>query len=179
MALPQQIHFHQGGWPDPKAVQDTLPAHSGHAYGSAAELEVCHVGRRVTEGTSTVWDLGITALTQVPFIFRNGVTDFDAAPPAHKDGYKAVPYGGINGVSFANTMEVDIATYDTVTTPAVGDTLYADTDGVLKVATQEDGTLIAASKVQIATVVKGPFSIGTVTFIRIAPLRTFSTSAAS
>jgi len=178
MSLPQRIHFHLGGWPDPKAVQDTLNAHTDHSYGSANELDVCHVGRRVAEGSNTVWDLGITAVTDIPFIFRNGVADFDAATPAHKDGYKAVPYGGINGVSFQNAMEVNVSGYGEGTVPAVGDLLYSDTDGILKVATQADGTAVALSKVQIAVVIKAPYSIGTVKFIRITPLRSFTTSAA-
>lgn len=151
MSLQLKVNFSKG-WPSPYIVEEVLAPHSG------VTIEQGLIGRRSSTNT---WVLGVTAISQNPFVFRNESVDPDSGRASEQaTEYAQVPFGGIQGISFRNPLEIETTQY--VGTPAVGTLLFANTDGKLETATSGD--------IAIAIVTKAEFNIGTSTYIRVEPI---------
>lgn len=164
-SLKLKVNFTKG-WPSKSIVEEVLQPDTG------VLVEAGFIGRRTT---TNKWALGITALTQEPFIFRNDYDDPDAGRSAPDSDTVAVKFGGIQGISFQNPLEVETTQYSG--NPAVGDLLYAHTDGLLKIAVNAAGTLVTASKVVLCVVTKAGFYIGQSKFIRVSPIQRYVSPA--
>lgn len=169
MSLKNKVNFTKG-WPSKTIQEEVLLPDTG------VVIEAGFIGTR-KHADPEVWVLGIGNLVDEVFIFRNDSTDPDAARTAHDAAeYKQVPFGGVQGISFQNPLEIETIQYDG--TPAVGDKLYADTDGLLKVAEQEDGTVLENSKVVVAVVTKPLYYVGQHGYIRVVPCQKYTTAGA-
>lgn len=109
-------------------------------------------GKIAHRDASGNWVLGVSAVNQTPYVLWNGAArDGDHGASFDKTaGTQQVSWGGIQGVSHNNAIEYETAQY--AGTPVFGDSLYADTDGVLKICA---GSASVSGKVIIATVTKG------------------------
>ena len=168
MSLTLKVNFKKG-WPSPSVVEKVANPASG-----VTTLEAGKIGRLDTTGK---WVLGISAVNQPAYVFRNDQGDPDAARGAADSSSIQGAYGGIQGVSFDNAIEFETIQY--AGTPAVGDQLYADTDGKLKVAVNNAGTLVTASKVIVATVTRGVHSYQGNSYIQVVPDKSKRLSPAS
>lgn len=170
MSLLNKVNFTKG-WPSKSVVEAVLMPDTD------VELEAGFVGRR-KHTSPDVWVLGITSLTQEAFIFRNDFDDPDAARAStNGNSYVQVPIGGIQGIAFQNPLEIETTQF--AGTPAVGQHLYADTDGKLKVGADAAGEMVVASKVIIAVCIKAATVIGNSTYITVIPVPTRYVTAAS
>lgn len=135
------------GWPNPAIVEKVAKPASG------VTIEEGMVGHLDSSGN---WVLGVSAITQEAFVFRNGSGDSDANHEFASDqDYQHVNWGGIQGLAHSNPLEYQTAQYGGSQTPALNDQLYADTDGKLKVAVDAAGNLVAASKAIVAICTRG------------------------
>jgi hypothetical protein len=64
---------------------------------------------------------------------------------------------------------IEFQTIQYTGTPAVGDQLYADVDGLLKVAVNAAGTVVTAAKAIIATVTRGVHAYQGKNYIQVVP----------
>lgn len=160
MDLLNKVNFTKG-WPSKSIVEEVLKPDSG------VEVEAGLIGRR-KHTNPDVWVLGITELHQEPFIFRNDYDDPDAGRSAHASDYAQVDFGGVQGISFQNPLEIE--TIQFVGTPAIGDRLYANSDGKLAVAEQANGTVVANEEVVLAVVTKAAYNVGACEYIRVVPI---------
>ena len=146
MSLQKNLNFVRG-WPNP---------HINEWIGKPATGVVPLEGAIAHRNSAGAWVLGVSSPGQLAYVLWNGAAgDGDqgvAFNPALSS--QQVNWGGVQGVGHDNPIEYTTTRYSG--TPAFGDSLYADTDGLLKVAVQADGTLIAASKVIVAQVTKAP-----------------------
>lgn len=154
-SLLNKVNFTKG-WPSKSIVEEVLLPDTG------VEPEAGFIGRRKLTDPD-VWVLGVDSLEQEPFIFRNDFDDPDATRSAHASDYKQVPFGGIQGISFQNPLEIETIQYGG--TPSVGDLLYADTDGLLKIDPGASGNII------LAVCIKAPYYVGEHNYIRVAPVQ--------
>ena len=169
-SLLNKVNFTKG-WPSKSIVEAVLMPDSG------VEIEAGFVGRR-KHSNPDVWILGITAVQQEAFIFRNDFDDPDAARAStNPTGYVQVPIGGVQGISLQNPLEIETTQY--AGTPAPGDMLYAASDGLLKIAQLADGSMAPASPGVAAGVVRGPYTIGNGSYICVVPVAQRFVSAAS
>lgn len=167
-SLKNKVNFTKG-WPSKSIQEEVLQPDSG------VSIEAGFVGIR-KHADPEVWILGVPNLVDEVFIFRNDSDDPDAARTSHDpDEYRQVPFGGVQGISFQNPLEIETIQYDGA--PSVGDKLYADVDGLLKVAEQEDGTVLALSKIVVAVVTKPLYYVGQHNYIRVVPCQKYSTPA--
>ena len=175
MSFTLKVNFTKG-WPCPTIVDHVGNPASGQ---TVDEGMIAHLN------SAGEWVRGVSNVNQTPHVLWNGAAQdgdhghvFDSAK-----AYAQVGWGGIQGVSFINQIEVETSQYDTGTLPAFGDQLDAHTDGKLYVAVQADGTLIRASKVICAICVKGPHKMangaGNVNVITITPDMSKRTSPSS
>lgn len=167
-SLKNKVNFTKG-WPSKSISEEVLLPDTD------VTIEAGFIGTR-KHADPEVWVLGIDNLVDEVFIFRNDSDDPDAARPAHDTTeYRQVGIGGVQGISFQNPLEIETIQY--AGTPAVGDKLYADSDGLLKVAEQEDGTEVAYEKAVIAVVVKPAYYVGQHNYIRVVPCQKYLTGA--
>ena len=167
-SLKVKVNFTKG-WPSKTIMEDVLLPDSG------VEIEAGFIGRK-KHTDPDVWVLGIDDLVDEVFIFRNDYDDPDASRSSTDAGeYRQVPFGGVQGISFQNPLEIETIQYSG--TPALGDRLYADTDGLLKVAVLANGTLVAASKVVVAVMTKDTYNVGTHEYIRVVPCQKYMSPA--
>lgn len=162
-SLDSKVNFTKG-WPSKSIVEEVLLPDSG------VDIEAGFIGRRKLTDPD-VWVLGISSLAQEPFIFRNDSDDPDASRSAHASDYKQVPFGGVQGISFQNPLEVETIQHSG--TIAQGDLLYADTDGLLKVAVDSAGATQEAGKVVLCVVTKAAYYVGEHNYIRVAPVQRY------
>ena len=157
------------GWPSPTIIEKSAQPATG------VTIEAGMVGRLNTAGA---WVLGITGVSQVPYIFRNESDDVDAGKAfVPTRSWNQISWGGVQGISFNSQFEVQTSQY--AGTPAVGDQLYADTDGKLKVAITEAGATSQAGKVIVGVVTRGVHAgtgDGPVSYIAFVPDRGGRTS---
>ena len=144
MSLTLKVNFKKG-WPSPAIVEKAVAPASG-----VTTLEAGMVGHL---DSSSNWVLGVSAVAQLPFIFRNDQTDPDANRGASNTNYVQAAFGAVQGIAFSNALEVQTIQYSG--TPAAGDQLYADTDGLLKVAITAAGSVSVGSKPIVAVCTKG------------------------
>ena len=170
MSLTLKVNFKKG-WPSPSVVEKVAAPASG-----VTTLEAGKIGRLDTTGK---WVLGIAAVNQPAYVFRNDQNDPDTTYNYGGSDSLATQaaYGGVQGVSLDNAIEFETIQYSG--TPAVGDQLYADTDGLLKVAVNNAGTLVTASKVIVATVTRGVHSYQGSSYIQVVPDKSKRLSPAS
>lgn len=170
MSLTKNLNFVRG-WPNPH-----INEHIGRPAANVVPLE----GAIAHRNSAGAWVLGVSAAGQLPYVLWNGAAqDGDHGVSFDKTASsQQVTWGGVQGVGFDNPIEFTTTRYSG--TPAFGDSLYADTDGILKVAVLADGTLVAASKVIVAQCTKaaGAQPNGT-TAIQVLPDNSRRTSAAS
>ena len=163
MSLTLKVNFKKG-WPSPSIVEKAAQPATG-----VTTLEAGMVGHLDTAGA---WVLGVSHLNQLPYVFRNDQGDPDANRGAHDATYVAGAFGAIQGVAHSNPIEYQTVQY--AGTPAVGDELYADTDGEVKVAVTKaqaearSGTT-AASQVIVAVVTKGVHAYQHASYIQVVP----------
>jgi len=155
------------GWPCPSIVDRVAQPGSGVTVFEGA---VAHI-----DPSSDKWVLGISAgdVTQTPYVLWNGAGGngdqyhpFD--PTKH---YAQAGYGGVQGISFINQIEVETGAFNG--TPAVGDQLYAGADG--KLATCTANTLKAAGVANAVVVAicteashkmaSGPTNVNVISFV--------------
>lgn len=158
MSLTLKVNFKKG-WPSPSIVEKAAAPASG-----VTTLEAGKVGHLDTDGK---WVLGVSAVNQLPYVFRNDQNDPDAGRSATNTGYVQGALGAIQGVALSNALEFQTVQY--AGNPAIGDQLYADTDGKLKVAITAAGVTSVASKVIVATVTKGVHQYQTSNYIQVVP----------
>lgn len=147
MSFALKVNFLKG-WPNPYVldfVSKNTPASAGIGEGKIAHLDA--------DGK---WVLGVSAVNQTPCVIWNGgAGDGDQNKPfpttaaAGQANYVAVNWGGIQGVSFHNALLLQTNAFSG--TPAFGDSLYADVDGLLKVCA---GSAAVPGKVIVALVHK-------------------------
>lgn len=165
MALTVKVNIRKG-WPNASIVDTVLPPATG-----VTTLEAGFVGARDYNDPEG-WTLGITSQFQEPHVFMNDQIDPDSNRGATGDDWVQMGLGGIRGISLNNPLEIETIQYKTYgagSEPAPGDLLYADTDGKLAVGQLADETVIADNKVVIGVVHRGPFMIGSSTYISWAP----------
>ncbi len=171
MSLSKKLNFVRG-WPNPHINEHIGPPASG-----VTPLE----GAIAHRNSAGAWVLGVSTNKQLPYVLWNGAAqDGDHGVAFDKTASsQQVTWGGVQGVAFDNPIEFSTSRYHS-DTPAFGDSLYADTDGILKVAERADGTLVTASKVIVANVTKaataGPNGV---TMITVIPDLSRRTSASS
>jgi hypothetical protein len=133
MGLALKVNFKKG-WPNPSVLEAVAPPHTG-----VTALEAGMVGYK--NASTGGWVLGITAITQVPYIFRNDQTDPDAArgpgvgnstTTNFSDTWNQVSFGGVQGIALSNPLEVQTVQF--TGSPAVGDELTAAASGKLATA---------------------------------------------
>jgi hypothetical protein len=163
MSLLNKVNFTKG-WPNPSIQEEVLMPDTG------VTIEAGFIGAR-KQTDPDVWILGIDALIEEVFIFRNDSTDPDAARAAATTDSKAIPFGGVQGISFQNPLEIETIQY--TGSPAIGDQLFAHTDGKLGIAVTKAGLLVAASKVVIAVVTKPLYYVGQHGYIRVVPCQKY------
>ena len=136
------------GWPCPSIV-DFVGAPAAGV--TVAEGLVAH------RDSTGKWVLGVSAVNQVPYVLWNGAAGdgdqahvFPSTATASAAGYVQAGYGGVQGIAHINQIEVETAQY--AGTPQFGDSLYADTDGVLKICA---GSATVSGKLIVALVTKG------------------------
>jgi hypothetical protein len=170
MPLTLKVNFKKG-WPSPSIVEKVANPASG-----VTTLEAGKIGRLNSTGQ---WVLGIAAVNQPAYVFRNDQGDPDTATNNSGSDGLAVQgaFGGVQGISLDNAIEFETVQY--AGTPAIGDQLYADTDGLLKVAVNAAGTLVTASKVIVATVTRGVHSYQNSSYIQVVPDKSKRLSPAS
>jgi hypothetical protein len=146
MSLQKSLNFVRG-WPNPH-----IHEHVGKPATGVVPLEGA-IAHRDVNGK---WVLGVSAAGQLAYVLWNGAAgdgdqgvDFDKTKSSQQ-----VNWGGVQGVGHDNPIEYTTTRYSG--TPAFGDSLYADVDGILKVAVQADGTVVTASKIIVAQVTKAP-----------------------
>jgi hypothetical protein len=165
MALTVKVNIRKG-WPNASIVDTVLPPASG------VTVEAGFIGYRNhldPEG----WALGITTQFQEAYVFMNDSLDPDSNRGATSEDYIQMGIGGVRGISLANPLEIETIQWKTWgggNTPSAGDLLYADTDGKLAVGALADGTVVADNKVVVGIVHRGPFMIGTSTYVSWAPV---------
>jgi hypothetical protein len=165
-SLKNKVNFTKG-WPSKTIVEESLRPDTG------VTIEAGFIGVR-KHSDPDVWVLGVLDLVDEPFVFRNDSDDPDANRPAHDAAeYKQVPFGGVQGISFQNPLEIE--TIQFTGTPAVGERLYADTDGKLKVGAGATGTTVQAGKVIVAVVTKPLYYVGQAGYIRVVPCQRYTT----
>ena len=174
MSLTLKVNFLKG-WPSPAIAEKV-------ASTAATTLDQGMIGR-LDESTGK-WVLGVSGVNQVPYVFRNAYGD----PDAGRASTNVVEYvqptnlGGIQGISFNNAIEfetvqyggADVGSTSATPTPAVGDQLYADTDGKLKVGKNLAGTATAGvtGKPLVAVVTQAPHGFQGSNYISVVPLAT-------
>lgn len=168
MSLTLKVNFKKG-WPSPSIVEKAAAPAS-----AVTTLEAGMVGHLDTNGD---WVLGVSAVTQLPFVFRNDQDDPDANRGAFNTNYVQGAFGAVQGVAHSNALEYQTVQY--AGTPAIGDQLYADTDGKLKVAVTAADVLVAASKPIVAIVTKGVHAYQHSSYITVVPDNSKRTSPAS
>lgn len=143
MSLAIKLNFVKG-WPNP---------HINEFVGKAAANVAVDEGKIARRDANGNWVLGVSAVNQEPYVLWNGAArDGDHGVPFNKTaGTQQVKWGGIQGIAHSNPIEYETAQY--AGTPVFGDSMYADTDGVLKVCA---GSATVSNKVIVATVTKGP-----------------------
>jgi hypothetical protein len=142
MSLKLKLNFIKG-WPNP---------HIDEFIGKAAANVAVDEGKIARRDANGNWLLGISAQNQVPYVLWNGAArDGDHGVPFDKTAStQQVKWGGIQGISHNNPIEYETAQY--AGNPVFGDSLYADTDGVLKICA---GSASVSNKVIVATVTQG------------------------
>lgn len=158
MSLTLKVNFKKG-WPSPAIVEKAVAPASG-----VTTLEAGMVGRLDSNNN---WVLGVSAVSQLPYIFRNDQADPDANRGATNTGYVQAAFGAVQGIAFSNALEIQTIQYSG--TPAIGDQLYADTDGLLKVAINAAGSTIQASKPIVGVVTKGVTAYQKSNYITFVP----------
>lgn len=160
MSLTLKVNFKKG-WPSPSIVEKVANPASG-----VTTLEAGKIGRLNTAGQ---WVLGISAVSQSAYVFRNDQGDPDAQSNNSGSDGLAVQgaFGGVQGISLDNAIEFQTVQY--AGTPAVGDQLYADTDGKLKVAITAAGSTSVASKPIVAVVTRGVHPYQGQSYIQVVP----------
>lgn len=143
MSLAIKLNFLKG-WPNP---------HINEFVGKAAANVAVDEGKIAHRDASGNWVLGVSAANQMPYVLWNGAArDGDHGVAFDKTAStQQVKWGGIQGIAHDNPIEYETAQF--AGTPVFGDSMYADTDGVLKICA---GSAAVASKVIVATVTKGP-----------------------
>lgn len=169
MSLLNKVNFTKG-WPHKAIVEEVLNPASG------VVIEAGFIGRRSHSTPEDTWVLGITSLHQEPFIFRNDSQDPDAQRGAHNGDYVQVPYGGVQGISFQNPLEIETIQFEG--NPVPGDLLYATSGGKLAVAVEEDGTVLVPGVVVLAVVNKAEYAVGQHNYIRVTPVTKFLSDSA-
>lgn len=153
MSLKLKVNFKRG-WPNPSAVTAVAAPNAG-----VTTLEAGKVGYLNSTGK---WVLGITAVNQTPYVFRNDQDSPDAARGAASNAdtlYVQLPHGGVQGVALTNPIEFQTTQY--VGTPAFGNELSVNVDGKFKVA--------VATEVIVAIVTKAPHAYQDSTYIQVIP----------
>ncbi len=159
MSLTLKVNFKKG-WPSPSIVEKVSAPAAG-----VTTLEAGMVGHLDASGK---WVLGVSGVAQLPYVFRNSQGDPDANRGVPSGAmYVAADLGGIQGIAHSNAIEYQTVQY--AGAPAVGDQLYADTDGALKVAINEAGVMVTASKVVVAVVTKGVHKYQDGSYIQVIP----------
>lgn len=159
MSLAIKVNFLKG-WPSPTIVEKVATAATG-----VTTLEAGKVGTLDATGK---WVLGISKVNQVPYVFRNDQDSPDAGRAAHENDYVQASFSGVQGISHNNQIEYQTIQFDG--TPAVGDRLYADTDGKLKVAVKaSDDSIVANSKVIVALCTGAPATYQGLSYITVVP----------
>lgn len=170
MSLTLKVNFKKG-WPSPSIVEKVANPASG-----VTTLEAGKIGHLNSTGQ---WVLGVSAVNQPAYVFRNDQSDPDTQfNNSGSDGLAVQgAYGGVQGISLDNAIEFETVQY--AGTPAIGDQLYADTDGLLKVAVNAAGSLVAASKAIVAVVTRGVHKYQNSNYIQVVPDKSKRLSPAS
>lgn len=156
MSLSKKLNFVKG-WPNPHINEFVGKMSSGQ---TALEGAIAH------RNSSGQWVLGVSAQNQLPYVLWNGADgDGDQGFTfSASQSYQQTDWGGIQGVGFDNPIEFQTTRYSG--TPVFGDSLYADTDGILKICA---GSASVSNKVIVATVTVGVTAIGGLSFITVVP----------
>ena len=120
------------------------------------------------------WVLGVSSEFQEPHVFMNDQGDPDASRgTTDSSSYTQMGLGGVRGISLSNPLVIETIQYvqHGGIDPAPGDMLYANTAGKLSVAQLAgNGAIVVANQVIIGIVHKGPYKVGTTTYIAWAPI---------
>jgi hypothetical protein len=146
------------GWPNPHIVEKVAQADSTCNLASGTPLLGFMGGHLNGSGA---WVLGVSAISQQAYIFRNGVDEADAGRAATISAdYIQAGYGGIQGISFDNPILVETVQFSG--TPAVDTEIYCDTDGLFKAA--------SSTKVVIARVDETSHPYQGVSYLTLRPV---------
>ena len=160
MSLAKHLNFVRG-WPNPH-----INEHIGRPAAGVTPLE----GAIAHRNSAGAWVLGVSAVSQLPYVLWNGAAqDGDHGVAFDKTASsQQARYGAVQGVGLDNPIEFSTSRFSG--SPVFGDQMYADTDGILKIAANADGTMVAASKVIVAIVTKvATNSPGGVSMITVVP----------
>lgn len=147
MSLKLKVNFLKG-WPNPYVVDFV----STNTPGSTAVDE----GKIAHRNSTGQWVLGVANVNEVPHVLWNGAARdgdnnqaFPSTATAAAANQATVNWGGIQGLAFINALEFETSQFSG--TPAFGDQLYADVDGLLKICV---GSASVSNKVIVAIVTK-------------------------
>jgi hypothetical protein len=170
MSLTLKVNFLKG-WPNPSIAEKVSQPDTG-----VTTLDQGMTGHQ--NPANGKWVLGISAVTQLPYVFRNAQGDPDSGrlstdPASYIQG----ALGGIQGVAYSNPIEFETAQYGTTCptgstncgTPAAGDQLFADVDGLLYVAITAGGVTKKASQAIVAQVTQGVHAYQGTNMISVVP----------
>jgi len=170
MSFSTLVNFTKG-WPCPSIVDHITGANTG---------VIIAEGMIGTIDPSTgLWKLGVIDTNLPGYVFRNGPGTYTATGAAAAgasldagqvfvvaNSSQQVNYGNIQGIALLNQIEFttawyggnDVGSSDATPTPGVGDQLYADIDGRLKVGKTAGGSVTAG--------VSGKIVVG---IVKVAP----------
>lgn len=177
MSIVNRGHFRKG-WPSPQIVEKVAQPSSG-----VTTLQAFKVGR-LNNSTGT-WDLGVNGATQEPHVFHNDQADPDSGNVSTDPTlYTSVLFGGVHGISHQNPLIYETSQFGTTCptgsvacgTPAVGDQLFADTDGKYYVGKTAAGASKLNSQILIAVVTEAPHTKQGISYITVRPIHTALTS---
>lgn len=138
------------GWPNPHIYEETAAAANATEFGQIDEEKIATLDAtgKWEFGSLEAAAIGATPAlkNRMPFVLWNGAAkDGDHGAPFNATNHFAqVTWGGIQGLAFSNPLKFETSQF--TGTPAVGDNLTCDANGLFKTAAT--GDLIIATCVQ-------------------------------
>lgn len=162
-SLRNKVNFRKG-WPNHSIVEDVR--HPIAEFVAEAGMIVRRSG--------ALWAPGVNTLHEEAFILRNDGLSPDAARGEHVSGYKQVPFGGLQGISLQNPLEIELVHFVEADAPAVGDLFHSpvagDHRGKLRVCQRANGTVVVNEVAALLYCVAPKFFISDTPYIVVAPV---------
>jgi len=175
MGLALKLNFLKG-WPNPHIYEEVAAAANATEFGQIDE------GKIATLTAAGKWEIGsleAAALSgtpalrnRMPFVLWNGAgkEGDHGAPFSATQHFAQVNWGGIQGIAFSNPIQFETSQF--TGTPAVGDVLTVDANGLLKVGATGDlivAVCTAASHKMAAGVPGSAGSTSSLSVITVVP----------